>query len=69
MDKFWELLKESVIIQAVMACTLLGVISFMYVTCMEVPDVLVAAFSVILGYYFGSKAQVAVNKKVGGDFE
>lgn len=63
MAKFWELFAESVIIQALMALILLGVISYLYVVGQEVPDTLVNAFMIILGFYFGGKTQMAVVKK------
>jgi hypothetical protein len=53
---FWQLLRESTLIQALLALVLLGVISYMYLAGMTVPEPLVNFFALILGYYFGSKA-------------
>jgi len=62
-DKFWELFQESVIVQACLALVLLITICYMYATGQEVPDALMNAFMVILGYYFGSKVQQKLAKK------
>ena len=58
-----ELLKSSVLIQGIMALTLLGVMSYMYLVGMDVPEMLAGFFGTILGFYFGSKAQIQVNKR------
>ena len=57
MKAFWELFRESVIIQAAIALVLLVTIAYMYATGQEVPDQLVIFFSVVLGFYFGSKVE------------
>jgi hypothetical protein len=63
MAKFWELFAESVVIQAAMALILLGVISYLYVVGQEVPDTLVNAFMIILGFYFGGKTQLSAIRR------
>jgi len=55
MDTFWALVKESVIIQGVIALTCLGVISYMAMHQMEIPPLFANTFSLVLGFYFGSK--------------
>jgi hypothetical protein len=62
MSKFWELLAESVLIQAMLALGLLGGILYLIILGREVPSILMDAFMVILGYYFGTKSQQAVIK-------
>ena len=62
MNKFFELLSESTLIQATLALGLLiGILALIFMG-REVPDVLVNAFLLILGYYFGTKAQQTVYK-------
>lgn len=63
MDKFWEVFKESVIVQALLAAGCLGAIIYLAVTGQEIPDVLVQGFMLILGFYFGSKSAMAARKK------
>lgn len=62
MAKFWELLEESVLIQAIMALGLLGTIVYLTVQGREVPDILTNGFLLILGFYFGSKTVVEAKK-------
>jgi hypothetical protein len=56
MDRFWELLERSVIIQSTLALVCVLVVCYLYVTGQEVPDSLVNVIMLILGFYFGSKA-------------
>lgn len=60
MDKFWDLLKSSVLVQAVITLVLLLTIVYMYIAGIEVPDTLTSAFMAVLGFYFGSKVQTTV---------
>lgn len=60
MTTFWELLKSSVLVQAVITLVLLVVICYMYVVGQEVPDTLTSAFMAVLGFYFGSKVQTTI---------
>jgi len=60
MDTFWALFKESVIIQALMALTLLGTICYLTIIQVPVPDLIAQAFVLILGFYFGSKTQARI---------
>jgi hypothetical protein len=62
MSKFLDLLAESVVIQALLAIGLLGGILYLIIAGRQVPDILMNAFMVILGYYFGTKSQQAVIK-------
>lgn len=62
MEKFYELLKESVLIQAIIALSLLGAIIYLTVIQVAVPDILVNGFLLVLGFYFGSKSVVEARK-------
>jgi hypothetical protein len=64
MDKFWELFAESLIIQGVLALMFASVVCVMYANGMEVPAELVSLVSLILGYFFGAKNQVASQKTI-----
>lgn len=55
MRGFWELVRESVVMQGLLALGCLGVIGYCTVASKPVPDYLVQAFMLILGFYFGSK--------------
>ncbi len=52
-----ELLKESVIVQAVLAVAVVATGCFLAVTGQEVPDWLLALLFAIIGFYFGSKVE------------
>jgi len=56
---FWDLLRESVIMQGTLALVMVGVICYLYLTGQDVPDPLVNFVALILGYYFGSKTTMA----------
>lgn len=62
MNKFWELVKESVIVQGTVTLIMVGTICYMYVNGLEVPDALTVAFGTILGFYFGSKSQNTIQR-------
>jgi hypothetical protein len=65
MNKFWQLLKESVIIQGTVTLALVGAVVYLSCANQEVPDVLSAACTLALGYYFGSKAQQTIAARGG----
>ena len=64
MDTLYKLLKESVLIQAIMALTCLAVMVYMAVMGLEIPAVFNDAFWVILGFYFGGKGMVEAAKRL-----
>ncbi len=59
MQTFWLLLKESVILQAVLTLSVWGVLLYMVVMGNPVPDILTTAASLVLGFYFGSKLSLS----------
>jgi hypothetical protein len=61
-EQFWQLFKENIIIQAVLALMFGGTACYLYAAQHPVPMELVALLSVILGYFFGSKTQSAALK-------
>lgn len=65
MNKFWQLLEESVLVQALITLIMVTAVTYMYVTGQPVPDALVNFVALILGYYFGSKTQQAVTRRRG----
>jgi len=62
MRKFWDLVKESVIVQGIITLGLVGTTCYLWVTGQPVPDDLWTALSIVLGFFFGSKFQ----QKLGG---
>lgn len=61
MDKFWELLKESVIVQGILTLALTGAVIYLTCTGQEIPGLLADAFLLVMGFYFGSKFQQAIS--------
>lgn len=61
---FVELLRESTLIQALLTLILVGVICYMYIVQIDVPDVLINVLTIIIGFYFGSKSQAKVESFV-----
>lgn len=55
MKTFWALLKESVILQAVLTLGIWGVLIYLVIVGRPIPDVVLGAASLVLGFYFGSK--------------
>jgi len=64
MDKFWELMEESVIFQGFITMSLLGIVGYLTCAGMVVPDNINSALMLVLGFYFGSKSQQAITKTV-----
>ena len=59
---FWELMRQSVIVQALLTLFIWVTILYLYATGKVVPDTLLFAGSTILGFYFGAKVQNLVQK-------
>ena len=59
MRKFWDLLKESVIIQGLITLAVIGTICYLVIAGQEVPSELWSWGALILGFFFGSKIAVA----------
>lgn len=62
MQHFYDLLRESVIMQGVLAVMFGGVVCYMYATGQEVPDGLLTLLGAIIGFYFGGKTIVGAQK-------
>lgn len=59
MSNFWELLRESVILQATMTLSILFVVLYLVMVGRPIPDILSTALSLLLGFYFGNKVSLA----------
>ena len=64
MDKFWELLGQSVIFQGLLVTGLAGVACYLWATGQPVPEMLSNLLMVIVGFFFGAKVQQASNSAV-----
>lgn len=61
-DSFIQLLRESVLVQASVTLILIGVISYMYIQGRAIPSDLVNITMLVVGFWFGSKSQAAVER-------
>lgn len=68
MEKFWELLKQSIIVQSTLTLLLASTICALFLMGKDVPDVLLSAFFVVLGYYFRHKRDLE-DKNARTNFE
>ena len=63
MDKFWDLLQQSVIVQSVVTLVLVTTLCIMFATGRPVPDLLAQITLLVIGFWFGSKVQLALSRK------
>lgn len=63
MDKFLQLLEESVIVQACITLLVVATWCVMVATGQTPPDALTQVVLLVLGFYFGSKAQQTINSR------
>ena len=64
MAKFWELFEESVIVQALITLALVSVVCYLFATGQEVPELRSSSLMLVLGFYFGSKVQQVIDRRV-----
>jgi len=62
MNRFWELLEESVIVSGLIALSCVGCVIYLCVMGMPIPDILVNVTMIVVGFFFGGKVQQANNK-------
>lgn len=60
MEKFWQLLEDSVITQSVLTISVWAAILYLCVAGRDVPALLADGGWAILGFWFGAKSQQAV---------
>ena len=60
MHKFLNAVNTNSVLQAVLTIMIWAVICYLYATGQAVPDTLLSAGSIILGYYFHTAAQEAL---------
>lgn len=70
MNRFWDMLEASIIVQGVVTVGLIGSMIYLWVTGRAVPNELYVFGSLVLGFWFGTKSQFALqqrahSKKVG----
>ena len=63
-DRLLDLLAQSVIVQGVVTIALVSACIYLSVIGQEIPEVLANSTMLALGFYFGSKTQMAINASV-----
>lgn len=63
-QKFWELMEQSVLVQASVTLILVCAYAYMVATGQEVPDGLGLTLGTVLGFWFGTKTQQLAARKV-----
>jgi len=70
-NRFWDLLEQSVIVSGTIALGFMLTVCYLACTGQEIPDTLASAAMIILGYFFGAKAQAtgtrALDKRKEGE--
>jgi hypothetical protein len=61
MDKFWQLMKESVIVQGLITLMVLGAWLYLVVSLVPIPPSLELIVGTVIGFYFGGKSQLAIS--------
>ena len=62
LQKLVDLLRESSLVQALITLVIIATMCYMYINGMDIPETLTSVMLLIVGYYFGTKQQQAVNK-------
>ncbi len=65
MQRFWELVKSSVIVQGTVTLALVTTTCYLYATGQTVPESLLSLDGLVIGFFFGSKIQQVAARKVG----
>lgn len=63
MSTFWDLVKESVILQGIVTVLLLLSACYLWATGQEVPEQLGNLLQLVVGFWLGSKVQNVLNRK------
>lgn len=64
MSDFWELFKESIIVQSLITLILICADVYLALIQVQIPDWLVQATMLILGFWFGTKVKYAEGKGI-----
>lgn len=62
MSRFWDLMKESTIVQGLITLGVVGVTCYLWAVGQPVPQELWTADGIILGFFFGAKATQVIRR-------
>ena len=64
-EKFWEMMEESVLVQASVTLILVVTTCYMFVQGEPVPALLAGTLGTVIGFWFGTKVQKVAHEKAG----
>jgi len=64
MDRFWEMFRESIIVQSIITVAVVLTVLYLYATGQEVPIGLGQLGTLVMGFWFGTKSQYVVESYV-----
>jgi len=64
MQTFWELLRTSTIIQAIVTLILVSTICYLYINERPVPDTLFQLAGIVVGFWLGQKSQQIITAEL-----
>ena len=67
LDRFLELLRESVIVQGILTMAVVGVWLYMLASALPIPDALTNIVGLVFGFFFGGKYALAMSRNKGGE--
>lgn len=65
-NRVLELMAESTLVQASVTLLFSSTACYMFANGLEVPPLLVAMLSLVMGFWFGSKTQMYAHRRVNG---
>jgi len=66
MGRFWDMFERSIIIQGIVTLGFVGVALYIWVTGRELPTELLHGVWLLLGFWFGTKTQHAIDSYTSG---
>lgn len=62
MSKFWDLMERSVIVQSLVTLVVVATMCYLVATAQQVNEAFIGLCMTIVGYWFGSKESVAIQR-------
>lgn len=59
-NKFWELMRESIIVQAIITMGTVGVVLYLVIINRPIPNELWGLVTLVVGFWFGTKVQSSI---------
>lgn len=63
MNRFWDLLAQSVIVQGLITVAFVGIVIYLVIVDRVIPPLIETTFGLVLGFWFGTKSQAAISAR------